>query len=42
MWYGSARNHNDTHRINADIAWSKVVKILGIYFTYDDNEMIKL
>ena len=42
MWIGSARNRNDSHGIHVDIVWSKVVKILGIHFTYDDNEMIKL
>ena len=42
IWIGSAGNRNDSYGINTDIVWSKVVRILGIYFTFDDNEMIKL
>jgi hypothetical protein len=40
MWIGSARQNNSNHEIN--VLWTNVVKILGIYFTYNEKDMIKL
>lgn len=42
MWIGSARHNNGKHGVKAEVIWTTVVKILGIYFTYNDKDMIKL
>lgn len=39
MWIGSARHRSDTP---INVRWTKTMKILGIFFTDDDKEMIKL
>ena len=39
MWIGSAR-HNVCKPL--DVLWTKKLKVLGIYFTYNDNEFYGL
>lgn len=39
MWLGGTRNQTG-NPIN--VKWTSTVKILGIYFTYDENEMLNL
>jgi exonuclease III len=39
MWIGSLRTNNDKP---LNIVWTTTLKILGIYFSYDDNVMMSL
>lgn len=39
MWIGSARHRSDEP---LNVRWTKCMKILGIFFSYDEKEMIRL
>jgi hypothetical protein len=42
MWIGSARHNVCTPLDAIDVQWTKKLKVLGIYFTYNDNEFYSL